>query len=137
MKLNKHSLENAMKFYLYSVGLLLCLSGCGNKNSQLALGTLERDRIVLKATAAEIIIAEPVREGSFVKKGDLLVQLDDTQAQANLKKAEANLATAKSNQAKLRHGARNEDVEATRAQLERAQAQVIQANSNYNRIATL
>ncbi len=126
-----------MKIYLLAVSLILCLSNCSDKHNQQALGTLERDRVVLKATAAEIILAEPIREGNFVKKGDLLVQLDDTQAQANLKKAEANLANAKANQAKMRHGARAEDIEATRAQLDRAQAQVIQANANYNRTATL
>jgi HlyD family secretion protein len=126
-----------MKIHLLAISLILFLSNCGDKNNQQALGTLERDRVVLKATAAEIILAEPIREGSFVKKGDLLVQLDDTQAQANLKKAEARLANAKANQTKLRNGARAEDIAATRAQLERAQAQVIQANANYNRVATL
>jgi HlyD family secretion protein len=126
-----------MKFHLLAISLFLCLSNCSDKNNQQALGTLERDRVVLKATAAEIILAEPIREGSFVRKGDLLVQLDDTQAQANLKKAEARLANAKANQTKLRHGARAEDIAATRAQLERAQAQVIQANANYNRVAKL
>ncbi|RYY77298.1 MAG: HlyD family efflux transporter periplasmic adaptor subunit [Gammaproteobacteria bacterium] len=115
----------------------MCLSNCSDKNNQQALGTLERDRVVLKATAAEIILAEPIREGSFVKKSDLLVQLDDTQAQANLKKAEAKLANAKAIQIKLRRGARAEDIEATRAQLEGAQAQVIQAIANFNRVATL
>jgi HlyD family secretion protein len=126
-----------MKIHLLAITLLLCLSNCSDKNNQQALGTLERDRVVLKATAAEIILAEPIREGSLVKKGDLLVQLDDTQAQANLRKVEARLTNAKANQTKLRNGARAEDVAATRAQLDRAQAQVVQANANYSRVAKL
>ena len=40
----------------FSLTLLLAapLVGCSDNNTNLALGTLERDRIVLKATAAEI-----------------------------------------------------------------------------------
>jgi len=126
-----------MKDYLYLLGLLLLLNACSDGNISQAVGTLERDRIQLKATAAEIITAIPVREGSWVKQGDLLVQLDDTQARNNLKKAEAKLTGALAHQTKLRHGARAEDVEANRAQLERANAQAVQATANFKRIAIL
>ena len=45
----------------------LLLSAClGNEPPQ-ALGTLERDRVVLKATAAEIIVALPRTEGDDVQ----------------------------------------------------------------------
>jgi HlyD family secretion protein len=130
-------LEMLMKHYPSLITLLLCLCGCSDNNQQQALGTLERDRIVLKATAAEIITAAPIKEGTWVKTGDLLVQLDDTQARNNLTKAEAAFASAKANQTKLRNGARAEDIEANRAQFEGAQAQLIQANANFNRIAAL
>jgi len=130
-------MEMPMKLYLSLISLLMCLSSCSDDKLQQALGTLERDRIVLKATAAETITATPIKEGVQVKKGDLLVQLDDTQARNNLARAEAKLTNAKANQTKLRHGARAEDIEANRAQLERAQAQVIQADANFNRIASL
>jgi HlyD family secretion protein len=65
-----------------------------------ALGTLERDRIVLKATASETITAEPIGKGSWVKTGDLLAQLDATQSRNNLAGVEATLANVKANQAK-------------------------------------
>lgn len=119
------------------VSLMLCLAACNNKENNQALGTLERDRIVFKATAAEIIIALPLREGVAVKKGDLLVQLDDTQQQAQTAKAKANLASAKATQSKLRNGARSEDIAATRAQLERAQALLIQTEKMFDRIFIL
>jgi hypothetical protein len=45
---------------------VLLLAGCADKSAHEALGTLERDRIVLKATAGEIIIEEPVH-------GELLI----------------------------------------------------------------
>lgn len=126
-----------MKEYLSLICLLVCISACSEHGSEQALGTLERDRIVLKATAAEIITATPIREGSQVKEGDLLVQLDDTQAQHNVQKAEANLANATANQNKLRHGARAEDIAASRAQLDVANSQAIEASNNFNRIKPL
>jgi HlyD family secretion protein len=130
-------MEMPMKLYLSLISLLMCLSSCSDDKLQQALGTLERDRIVLKATAAETITATPIKEGTHVKTGDLLVQLDDTQARNNLARAEAKLNSTKANQTKLRHGARAEDIEANRAQLERAQVQVIQADANFSRVASL
>lgn len=122
------------------LSLLLCLTGlssCNDSGPPQALGTLERDRIVLKATASEIITAQPIREGTAVKKGQLLVQLDDTQAQAMVAKAEASLANAKAVQSKLRNGARNEDIAATGAQLDAAETQLTQAETTLKRIAVL
>ncbi len=126
-----------MKKYFGLIYVLMCVSACGDRSQNQALGTLERDRITLKATSSEIITATPAREGSWVKQGDLLVQLDDTQAQNNLKKAEAALANASATQAKLRHGARAEDIEASRAQLDGAKAQEIEAVANFNRVKLL
>jgi HlyD family secretion protein len=134
---NKHSMEMPMKYYLILASLLVCITSCGDKHNAQALGTLERDRIVLKATVAETIIATPIKEGSPVKTGDLIVQLEDTQARNNLAKAQAKLISATANQAKLRHGVRAEDIESSRAQLEGAKAQLIQADANFNRLATL
>lgn len=116
---------------------LLCLSSCSDSNNNQALGTLERDRVVLKATASEIIIAEPVAEGTAVSRGQLLVQLDDTQARAMLAKAEAGLVNAKALRAKLRNGARIEDIAATQAQLDQAHTQLNQAEATLKRISIL
>lgn len=137
IKPNKHSMEMPMKYTLILASLLVCISSCSDKHSAQALGTLERDRIVLKATVAETIIATPIKEGSPVKTGDLIIQLDDTQARNNLAKAQAKLISATANQTKLRHGARTEDIESNRAQLASTQAQLIQAEANFNRLATL
>lgn len=43
------------------------LAGC-DKSSQVALGTLERDRVALTAMANEIIVALPVKQGQSVEK---------------------------------------------------------------------
>jgi HlyD family secretion protein len=135
--LNKRSMEMPMKYFLILASLLVCITSCSDKHSSQALGTLERDRIVLKATVAETIIATPIKEGSWVEAGDILVQLDDTQARNNLARAQAKLTTATANQTKMRHGARAEDIASSRALLEGSQAQFVQADANFNRIATL
>lgn len=117
---------------IFSLGILGC-----TPDSNLALGTLERDRILLKATAAEIITQLPVAEGKDVEAGDLIAQLDDSRQQALVKKAAANLAAAEANLAKLQHGARPEDIAAARSQVNGAQAQVIEAQKAFDRIAAL
>ena len=61
--------------------LALLPIGCADRSANEALGTLERDRIVLKATASEIILDEPIPEGTMVAAGTLLVQLDDARQQ--------------------------------------------------------
>ena len=122
---------------LYALLCLISLSSCNDADSNQAWGTLARDRIVLKATASEVITAQPIREGTVVKKGQLLVQLDDTQAQTMVKKAEAVLANAKAVQAKLHNGARPEDIAATQAQLNRANTQLTQAETTLTRIRAL
>jgi len=122
---------------LLALLIVAFLGACGDRRGSQALGTLERDRITLKATAAEIVAARPVREGSQVKAGDLLIQLDDTLAQAQVSKAQALLSNAKANQIKLHHGARSEEVAAARAQLERSEALWVQTEADFNRITTL
>ena len=60
---------------LASLAIALTLAACSEQSARQALGTLERDRIVLKATANEIIVEQPVPEGTAVAAGTLLVHL--------------------------------------------------------------
>lgn len=119
------------------IGISLLLTACQQPKSSLALGTLERDRVLLKATAAEIITQLPHSQGQEVSVGDLLVQLDDRRQLAVVAKADANLAMALANQAKLQHGARHEDVAAARSQVAGAQAQWVEAQKAFERSASL
>jgi HlyD family secretion protein len=116
---------------------MLLLSAClGNEPPQ-ALGTLERDRVVLKATAAEIIAALPVEEGRDVNEGELLVQLDSTRQRALVARAEAQVASATATLAKLQHGARQEDIASARAQVKGARAQWVEAQKTFERAEIL
>ncbi len=108
-------------FLLLLTSALLC--ACGQPAAPLALGTLERDRLLLKATAAEMITEVPVAEGQSVAAGQLLVQLNPARQQAAVAKAQAAVSSAQAVLEKLQNGSRTEDIAAARAQTLKAQAQ--------------
>lgn len=106
-------------------------------DASLALGTLERDRITLSATAAEVITSLPVREGSLVQQGELLVQLDNSLQMAVVAKAEADVQQFQANLDKLRNGSRPEEIMAAQARVEAAQATLLELTRDMNRIQRL
>lgn len=113
------------------------LTACGNTGDDEALGTLERDRIVLKATANEIIVSEPVPEGTMVEAGTVLVQLDDKKQQVLVARAEAEVARARARLEELRNGARPEEIAAANARVQGARAEVVEAQASYTRALEL
>ncbi len=117
--------------------VLVLLAACGGQIENIALGTLERERIAHTATANEVVVALPVMQGSKVKKGDLLVKLDDTLQKALLGKASAEVAQAEANLEKLRNGARVEDVAAASAKVAGARAALIETETNFVRLINL
>ena len=121
----------------FTILLLVLLSACDGKSANIALGTLERARIAHTATSNEVVVALPVAQGSQVKKGTLLVKLDDTLQKAFVSKALAEVAQAKANLEKLRNGARLEEVAAARAKVTGARASRNEAQANYLRLRDL
>ena len=103
------------------VGLiaLAALAACGESpDTQVALGTLERDRLELPAEANEPIVAIMVHEGQAVIKNDALLQLDRTNAAERRAELEANVSVARHRLTELVHGPRSEEVLEARARLE-------------------
>jgi HlyD family secretion protein len=115
----------------------LLTAACADEHSNEALGTLERDRIVLKATANEIIVSEPVPEGTMVAAGTVLVQLDDKRQQALVARAEAEVSRASARLEELRNGARPEEIAAASAKVEGAKAELVEAEASYTRFQEL
>ncbi|WP_310598069.1 HlyD family secretion protein [Aeromonas aquatica] len=113
------------------------LTACQPDNQGMALGTLERDRVLLTATANEIVRALPVAEGSRVEEGSLLVQLDDRRQQAVLARARAEEASARAALARMTNGERPEDIAAARASLDKAQANLREAERSFQRTERL
>ena len=63
--------------YLICLAFVI-LAACDGRPQDIALGTLERDRIAHTATTNEVVTALPVKQGGLVTKGTVLVKLDDT-----------------------------------------------------------
>lgn len=117
--------------------IVILLAGCTPSSGQQALGTIERDRITFTATSNEIIRALPTKEGSQVNVGDVLVKLDDKSQQAILAQAVAQKAKAQAYLLRLTNGERPEDIAAARARVDKATAQLTDAEKNYRRLAEL
>ncbi|MCF6192962.1 MAG: HlyD family efflux transporter periplasmic adaptor subunit [Kangiellaceae bacterium] len=117
--------------------MIALVAGCNNTNEKLALGTLERNRVSHTATINEIVVSLPIKPGSFVSTGTLLVQLDDTQQKALVAKAEAELNQAKASLDKLSNGARPEEVAAASAKVSGAKAGVVESDAKYVRVQNL
>ncbi|WP_445775862.1 HlyD family secretion protein [Shewanella sp.] len=128
-----------MTHWLFSAFLfcLAALSGCTPNSPNQALGTLERDRVLLRATAAEIITAQPVQKGAQVKIGDLLVQFDTQKQAARLAVMQAEVVKAQAHLLKLTNGERPEDIASANSALKSANAAKIEAQKTYQRIASL
>lgn len=103
------------------------LTGCLDTERPLALGTLERDRVALTATVAQLIVDLPVAEGSPVTKGTLLVQLSDGQQRAEVERAKAQVARTAAHLQQLRNGPRSQDIAAARAQVAGREADLREA----------
>ncbi len=116
--------------------VVLCLHlliACEQNSQNVALGTLERNRISHTATTNEIVVALPIAKGSQVKKGDILVQLDSTQQNAQVARLIAVVAQAQANLDKLKKGARPEEIAASRATVSEAIAKLTESKANYQR----
>ncbi len=118
--------------------LPLCLlSACSQQHAPQALGTLERDRVLLRATSDEIVTELPVREGSMVEQGELLLRFDNRKQTAVVAIANAEVAKAEAYLLKMTNGERPEDIAAAQANVARAKAALTEAELSFKRISQL
>ena len=113
------------------------LVACSAKQPPPAVGTLERHRFEISATAAEQIIAMPVREGQVVKQGDIVAQLDAGSLAANRASVAAQANQAKHRLDELTHGARGGEIAQARERVAGARAVRDQYVKEYRRLADL
>jgi len=117
--------------------ICLLLTGCNSDKTNIALGTLERDRIAHTATVSEVITGLPIKAGSKVSKGMVLVKLNDDLQKALVAKALAQVQQAQANLDKAHNGARSEEVAAAKARVQGAQAALVKSNANHARETSL
>jgi HlyD family secretion protein len=78
-----------------------------------------------------------VREGDYVKAGDTILKLDQTDFLLTIRQAEAALSTAKANLTNLLAGTRPEKIEQAKAVLHQAQANLANMEKEYQRTKRL
>ncbi|WP_299472261.1 HlyD family efflux transporter periplasmic adaptor subunit [uncultured Roseibium sp.] len=111
----------------------ILLAGCFGEDGDVALGTLERDRVALTATANEVLIDLPVPQGTFVQRGTVLAQLNPAEQQAIVNQARAEVQKAGANLDKLENGAREEEIAKARASVAGANAELVDAEASFQR----
>jgi HlyD family secretion protein len=119
------------------LAVAVLLAGCNGKSNTQLLGTLEWDRASVAAEASEPIIRIAVAEGDSVHAGDAILELDPRRTDADLAHARALAQQAQAQLAALRHGARAETIDAARADLARATAEVENARREHDRATSL
>jgi HlyD family secretion protein len=126
----------ALRVGLTLVAIALA-SGCSHDTHVPAVGTIERHRFEIAATATELITAMPFREGQAVKRGDLVAQLDGGSLEANRASVAAQASQLRHRLDELVHGARSEELAQAKAQVAAATAVRDQAAKDYDRLADL
>ena len=119
------------------LGLAALLSACARNGGVPAVGTIERHRFEIAATATEQIVAMPVREGQAVKQGEVVAELDGGSLAANRASVAAQASQLRHRLDELVHGARSEEMVQAQAQVAAAKAQNDQAEKDYQRLSDL
>ncbi len=78
-----------------------------------------------------------VEKGDFVRRGQLLVKLEDREFRAQLRQAEAVLSLARERLAELEAGSRPQEIERAEAEARRAEAELAIARLEYERLEGL
>src|SRR4051812_36505052 len=126
----------AMNSRLLCCLLPLTLAACHHGPEPL-LGTLEWDRIAVPAEVSEPITQILVKEGDHVDAGQLILALDARRTQAQVDAATADVQRLTAALDELRHGARLETVDASRAAVARAETTTANARVTRDRAAEM
>ncbi|MGH9524040.1 MAG: HlyD family secretion protein, partial [Terriglobales bacterium] len=119
-------------------------------NGLVLIGTVDANQVIVSAKIPGRIVKLAVDEGTPVKQGDLIVQLDTPELQAQKEAAEATLASLRSQVSGTKYteqatrGTTSSDVltaqatvQSTRAQLAQAQANLASQQADSKRIIAL
>jgi HlyD family secretion protein len=128
--------RNPANSIFVSLCACLALGGCTHETPAL-LGTLEWDRIAVPAEVSEPITQISVKEGDHVEADQPILTLDGRRTQAQVDAAKADMQRLTAALDELRHGARIETIDASRAALARAETTSGNARITRDRAADL
>lgn len=117
----------------FLAGLLALVPGMGPATEPSWNGYVEADYVYVAAPSPGTIDQVLVREGDAVTAGQALFVLDSRQQQAALRAAEARVEAARANVENLATGSREEEIDVIRANLEKANADLMLAQSQSER----
>jgi HlyD family secretion protein len=124
-------------FFAWLAGLLAIIPGLAAPGAAGWNGYVEVDYLYAAAPSAGTIASIPVAEGQLVKKGDVLFVLESSQQQAQLDAARARADAAEATLDNLKTGSRSEEIDVTRAALQKAEADLALAAQNLTRTQDL
>lgn len=113
--------------------LVANLAACNMTDVTYMVGTLERDRVEVSVESNEPIIAIHVSDGQVIEAGELILEQDPTRLNRALAKQAALRDQAAARLAELQRGPRPEIIRVAQAELEAAQATVINAAADLER----
>jgi HlyD family secretion protein len=119
------------------MGLVALIPGFGPATPPMWNGYVEEDYVYASAASAGTIASIPVAEGQLVKAGDTLFVLESSQQQAQYAAAKARADAAQATLQNLQTGSRQEEIDVTKAQLAKAQADLNLAQQNLARTQDL
>lgn len=105
--------------------------GCSKDTNLVYTGTLEATEVDLNSEISATVKSAFVDEGSSVKKGDKIFQIDDTSLLIKLNQAKAQLNAAKADFDEVSNGSRSEEIKKSQANLESIDALLGGAKSEY------
>jgi multidrug resistance efflux pump len=90
-------------------------------------------QILVSPKVSGMILQLHVEEGRRVAKGDVLAVLESTDYEADLARAKASVRLAREQLLELTNGNRREEIQKTAAELQEAQAQLVQLEADFRR----
>ncbi|MBF8983426.1 HlyD family efflux transporter periplasmic adaptor subunit [Lutibacter sp. B2] len=124
------------KFIVCILMICMCLLSACSFNSEedknVYTGTIECDDFNISSEIAGAIKEIAIKEGDFVKRGDLIARIDVEKLNIELEQTNSGLTIAKSNLNKLETGPRSEEIKKAMAKVEQAKTLSEGKEKEYN-----
>ena len=124
---------------IYTVCFTILVSGCNRSNTNLieSTGTIEATEVDIRSEVSGKILTLYFDEGDWVKKGDVLSEIDHEKRDIELAQAKARLAEAEAQLTLLIKGLRDKEVERARETFLESEVLLKDSKREYKRIQKL
>lgn len=102
-------------------------------NDLVLYGNIDFRQLTLAFNGSERVAEVLVEEGAQVKKGQIVARLDTSRLRPQVAQAEAQAASQRANLTRLKNGSRPEEIAQSRANVESAKAEAVNARAQFER----